>query len=166
MPPPQMEGISHENCYKTRTIRRFVPTNGPWLAPGDARTSRPALAAIDDAHQSGRGLAISDVTLREKPSFRIADGSSSRSALNLSLQVEQRLKVFPISVHIATQAFELSERYPNDPVERLIAATALIEDLPLLTADQNIRRSRAVPTIWSRSRGKEAVNCSLRPSQA
>jgi PIN domain nuclease of toxin-antitoxin system len=33
-------------------------------------------------------------------------------------------------------------------VDRVIAATALIEDLPLITADKEIRKSGAVPTIW------------------
>jgi PIN domain nuclease of toxin-antitoxin system len=42
----------------------------------------------------------------------------------------------------------LPPSYPNDPADRVIGATALIEDLPLITADKEIRRSRAVPTIW------------------
>jgi PIN domain nuclease of toxin-antitoxin system len=33
-------------------------------------------------------------------------------------------------------------------VDRIIGATALIEDLPLLTADREIRKSRAFPTTW------------------
>ena len=46
------------------------------------------------------------------------------------------------------QAFELPANFPKDPVDRLIAATALIEDIPLITADREIRKSGAVPTIW------------------
>ena len=63
-------------------------------------------------------------------------------------EVEHRFKVFPITMNIAMQAFELPESYPNDPVDRIIGATALIEDTPLLTADAAVRKSRAVPTIW------------------
>jgi len=33
-------------------------------------------------------------------------------------------------------------------VDRIIGATALIEDIPLVTADAQIRKSRAVRTIW------------------
>jgi PIN domain nuclease of toxin-antitoxin system len=51
-------------------------------------------------------------------------------------------------VNVAMQAFELPASYPNDPVDRIIGATALIEDIPLLTADREIRKSRAVPTLW------------------
>jgi len=64
------------------------------------------------------------------------------------IEVANRFKVFPITINIAMQAFELPAKYPKDPVDRVIAATALIEDIPLLTADREIRKSRAVPTIW------------------
>ena len=46
------------------------------------------------------------------------------------------------------QAFLLPPSYPKDPADRVIGATALIEDLSLITADKDIRKSRAVPTIW------------------
>lgn len=94
-------------------------------------------------------MAISDVTLIEIAQLshrgRIQFPVGIESFLS---EIEQRFKVFPISVHIAMQAFELPERYPKDPADRIIGATALIEDLPLLTADQNIRKSRAVPIVW------------------
>ena len=64
------------------------------------------------------------------------------------VEIAHRFRVFPITPNIAMQAFELPGGYPNDPVDRIIGATALIEDIPLLTADRNIRKSRAVPTIW------------------
>ena len=62
--------------------------------------------------------------------------------------IEQRLVIFPINAKIAMQTYDLPPRFPKDPVDRIIAATALIEDIPLLTADREIRASRAVPTIW------------------
>jgi PIN domain nuclease of toxin-antitoxin system len=63
-------------------------------------------------------------------------------------EVILRFKVFPITANIAMQAFGLPPGYPNDPVDRIIGATALVEDVPLVTADREIRKSRAVPTIW------------------
>jgi PIN domain nuclease of toxin-antitoxin system len=42
----------------------------------------------------------------------------------------------------------LPPSYPNDPADRIIGATALVEGLPLLTADREIRRSKSVQTIW------------------
>ena len=120
-----------------------------WLASGDVRISRPAHAAIKEARQGGRGLAISDITLMEIAQL------SHRGRIEFVVDLEsflsdivRRFKVFPISANIAMQAFELPKSYPNDPVDRIIGATALVEDIPLITADGEIRKSRAVPTIW------------------
>jgi PIN domain nuclease of toxin-antitoxin system len=120
-----------------------------WLASGDARMSRPAQTAIDDARQRGRGLAISDVTLMEIAQLshgrRIEFPGGPESFLS---DVARRFRVFPITPNIALQAFDLPKGYPNDPVDRIIGATALIEDIPLVTADAAIRKSRALATIW------------------
>jgi PIN domain nuclease of toxin-antitoxin system len=120
-----------------------------WLASGDARISRSAQAAIDEARTGIRGLAISDFTLFElsllfrKKQFTLAVDPESFLS-----EVEHRFVVLPVTAKIALQAFDLPARYPNDPVDRIIGATALIEDIPLLTADRAIRKSRAVRTIW------------------
>ena len=63
-------------------------------------------------------------------------------------EVERRFVVLPISPSIALQALELPASYPHDPADRIIGATALIQHIPLLTADKGIRRSRAVRVIW------------------
>jgi PIN domain nuclease of toxin-antitoxin system len=63
-------------------------------------------------------------------------------------EIERRFTVFPITGNIALRAFALPAGYPNDPVDRIIGATALVEALTLVTADQAIRESGAVPTIW------------------
>ena len=120
-----------------------------WLASDDSRISRPARSAIAEARQSRRGLAISDFTLFElsllfgKKKFALA--VTPEAFLS---EVERRFTVFPVTANIALQAFDLSARFPNDPVDRILAATALIEDIPLVTADREIRRSQAVSTIW------------------
>jgi PIN domain nuclease of toxin-antitoxin system len=120
-----------------------------WLAFEESRIAPLAQAAIQKARQSARGIAISDFTLFElsllfrKKQFRLA--ISPETFLR---EVEHRFPVFPVTANIALQAYELPANYPNDPVDRIIGATALIEDIPLVTADREIRRSRAVPTIW------------------
>ena len=43
---------------------------------------------------------------------------------------------------------ELPATYPKDPADRIVGATALVEELSLFTADRNIRRSKAIKTIW------------------
>jgi PIN domain nuclease of toxin-antitoxin system len=120
-----------------------------WLASGDARMSQPAQAAIDEARQNMRGMAISDFTLFElsllfrKKKFELTVNPESFLA-----EVERRFVVLPITANIALQASELPASYPKDPADRIIGATALIEDIPLLTADREIRKARVVPTVW------------------
>jgi len=42
----------------------------------------------------------------------------------------------------------LPGQFPKDPADRLIAATAMVEGIALVTADLRIRRSKAVETVW------------------
>jgi PIN domain nuclease of toxin-antitoxin system len=120
-----------------------------WLASGDPRLSRPAQAAIYEARKAVRGLAISDFTLFELSSlFRKKQFTLITSPETFLAEVERRFMVMPITANVALQAFALPASYPKDPADRIIGATALIEDIPLITADTQIRKSRAVPTIW------------------
>ena len=56
--------------------------------------------------------------------------------------------VLPVRANIAHQALELPASYPKDPADVIIGATVLVADIPLVTADNEIRRARMVPVIW------------------
>ena len=120
-----------------------------WLAFDQTRISKKARAAIDEARQAGRGLAISDISLLELATL----SNKGRIRLEISLEsflteIERRFIVLPISGRICVRAFTLPPSYPKDPADRIIGATALIEGLSLLTADREIRNSRALSTLW------------------
>jgi PIN domain nuclease of toxin-antitoxin system len=120
-----------------------------WLAQDYQRISQAARSKIENERQKDRGLAISDITLLEIA--RLASHKRINlipDAETVLAEVERRFVILPITANIALQAFDLPKGYPNDPVDRIIGATALIEDIPLVTADRAIRKSRAVPTIW------------------
>ena len=120
-----------------------------WLALDQAQLSKKARAAIDDARRNGDGLAISDITLLELATL----ASKGRIRLDISLEsflreIEARFTILPISGRACVRALGLPAAYPKDPADRIIAGTALVEGLSLLTADRAIRRSQALPTIW------------------
>ena len=120
-----------------------------WLAFDQDRISGNARSAIDEARKNGDGLAISDITLLELATL----ATKGQIHLDISLEsflqeVESRFVVLPISGRTCARAMGLPATYPKDPADRVIAATALVEGLSLLTADRAIRRSRTVQTIW------------------
>ncbi len=119
-----------------------------WLAFEETRISKAAASAIAEARR-GDGLAISGVTMLEVAML----SSKGRIRLNIGVEafmnsLESRFAVLPITGLICIQAFDLPANYPNDPLDRVIGATALVHDLNLITADGAIRKSRAVKTIW------------------
>jgi PIN domain nuclease of toxin-antitoxin system len=120
-----------------------------WLAFDQNQISKKARTAINDARKSADGLAISDITLLELATLV----SKARIRLAISLEsfleeVEARFVVLPISGRACARAMVLPASFPKDPADRIIGATALVEGLSLLTVDREIRRSKAVQTIW------------------
>lgn len=54
-----------------------------------------------------------------------------------------KLHVWPIDLAVARQSTRLDSQ--GDPADELIAATSVVHDVPLLTRDRRIRRSKLVP---------------------
>jgi PIN domain nuclease of toxin-antitoxin system len=92
----------------------------------------------------GGGLAISDISLLEITVLF----QKTRLELNVSLelflqQIETRFTV--------ARARVLSGFHPatlRHPADRIIGATALVEGIHLIIADQEIRRSKVLRTVW------------------
>ena len=120
-----------------------------WLAFEEARLSKKATSAIAEARLNGEGLAISDISL-----FELARAlSRERTHLGISVEfalaeTELRFGVLPIDSRISLRAFGLPRTYPKDPADRIIGATALVKNMPLVTADRGIQDSGLVRTIW------------------
>lgn len=120
-----------------------------WLALEPAKISRKAAAVIEEARHNSEGLAISDITLLEiamiEDQRRIRLSASLETFLT---EVESRFIVLPITGRVCVRALGLPAAYPKDPADRVIGATALVEGISLVTADDEIRKSKALRTIW------------------
>ena len=53
-----------------------------------------------------------------------------------------------ITPQIANLATRLSNEINADPADRLIVATSIITNTPLITADKNLRKVKSINTIW------------------
>jgi len=124
-----------------------------WMANDSKRLSRRAREAIRQARQGqGRhnvGIAIATITVWElawlAQNGRIAVAGSVESFVR---ELVARTILRPVTPEIAALAVRLPNEFPKDPADRLIAATAMVEGMPLVTADTRIRRSKLVETVW------------------
>ena len=54
----------------------------------------------------------------------------------------------PITNDIAERAGQFGDAFPGDPADRIIAATALARNAPLVTHDDRLREVQSLQTIW------------------
>ena len=119
-----------------------------WLAQAPELLSDRARTAITEVRQVD-GLAVSDKTLWEIAWLRNAGRIEIQGTLRDLLQaVERSFAVLPITAAVAEYSTQFTRRYPKDPADRIIGATALANGIELVTADRLIRASGEVPCIW------------------
>ncbi len=119
-----------------------------WLAQVPELLSDVATEAIESARRED-GLAIADKSLWELAMMISRGQVGVRTSMRDFLQeVEHYFRVLPITSAIAERAMQFSNRYPKDPTDRLIGATALIHGFRLVTKNEGIRASGEVPCIW------------------
>jgi PIN domain nuclease of toxin-antitoxin system len=123
-----------------------------WMANDSKRLSQRARETISEARQEeGRhsGLAVATITVWElawlAQNGRITVFVSVESFVR---ELTARVILRPVTPEIAALSVRLPARFPKDPADRLIAATAMVEGMTLVTADARIRRSKVVETVW------------------
>ncbi len=95
------------------------------------------------ARSADEQLAISDIVLWELAKLvQLGRLSLEFNSSGFRAFLRQAV-VIPISPEIARQSTELD--ISSDPADEIIAATSVIERIPLLTRDRRIRKSRMVP---------------------
>ena len=119
-----------------------------WLA-NDARLDSPKRALLDGEVRQMRTIGISDFTLWEIAML------GERGRLEFVGKIDTWLDalvghpavfVLPIDHRIALDAVRLPTPFPRDPADRLIAATARVHGLTLVTQDRAIASSGLLAT--------------------
>jgi PIN domain nuclease of toxin-antitoxin system len=117
-----------------------------WLGLEQEKLTSDAMSAI----QSNR-LAISDITFLEigylvrKNRLKISCTASDFS--NLVVEAHD-IEVISITPEIVETALGFSEEVNNDPADRIISATAVINESRLVTSDRNLLKASQIPTVW------------------
>jgi len=91
-------------------------------------------------------ISIWEISMLIKKKRLVVDNTAS-GFINLLLQSRNYL-VQDITPEIADLSVNLGSEINQDPADRLIAATSILNNAPLVTADENLRRATVLETIW------------------
>lgn len=120
-----------------------------WLMDTSLLSSKAKRAITKEAARSG--IIASAISVLEITT------AARRGRLKLSVPVENwladtrllpELRYEPVTGEIAQLAGSFGEEMHGDPADRLIAATALVLNVPLVTADTKLRAYRTLNTVW------------------
>ena len=118
--------------------------------PRLSRRARAALSAVSGQERIGlAAISLKEAAWHLARARIVVDESFGPWALWLrTAAASPHLDVLPLTVEVAIESEQLSGSFPPDPADCLIAATARVHDLTLITSDTRIRKSGAVRTIW------------------
>jgi PIN domain nuclease of toxin-antitoxin system len=121
-----------------------------WWADENSKLSKKARQAATVAARRreliASAISIFEITTLERRG-RIALKIPLDEWLD-SLRVLPELTIQPVTDEIAERAGAFGDVFPGDPADRIIAATALVLDVPLITADTKLRGIPTLTTIW------------------
>lgn len=133
------------------TIAAIADTHAViWSLFGDSRLSAAARAFIAHAAQSGASVGVSGMTLVEIV-YLVEKGRIPRDTLERLLRLlsdpDDVLAEIPVDHAIAEAMRQVDRQQVPDLPDRVIAATAVHYQVPLISRDRKIQ-SAGFETIW------------------
>lgn len=119
-----------------------------WFALGSRKLSREQAAVLKRCEKVGELLGLSAIT-----AFELAQlGAAGRLGLEIETLFERiddagQFEWLPLTPRVAVEATRLGPSFHRDPADQLIAATARVHGLKLLTTDEKIRESGVVEVV-------------------
>jgi PIN domain nuclease of toxin-antitoxin system len=115
-----------------------------WLLEGSAKLGAAARSAVNNAES----VALSDLSLLEVAMLGARGSIVLRPDIASALEAfRERLVILPIDAHVAAEAVRIALPH-RDPFDRVIAATARVHGLTLVTRDRRIAEAGVVTVIW------------------
>ena len=118
-----------------------------WWVAQRANLSTRARKAIEKAPRR----MLADISLWEiaklVSSGRLQFDRDVERWLDAALE-ETQIEVIALSAAIAVRSTRIAANFHGDPADQIIAATSLVQEVPLVTADERLRASPAIRTVW------------------
>jgi PIN domain nuclease of toxin-antitoxin system len=120
-----------------------------WLAD-ERRLSLVQRETVERSTRSGERLGLSAISfweiakLLERGRLRLP---RSADQLFEELESHPELDIYPLTPRISLESTRLGPCFHADPADQIIAATARVHGLRLVTADERIRRSGVVAFV-------------------
>jgi PIN domain nuclease of toxin-antitoxin system len=122
-----------------------------WYLSNNEKLSSTAGTALSKSIAQGNNIFVSAISLIEI-TYLIEKGrlpAEAITSLKAALQdPEIGIELIPIDIEIATAIAQINRDTVPDMPDRIIAATALSLDLPLVTRDGKIQQATNIKTIW------------------
>jgi PIN domain nuclease of toxin-antitoxin system len=122
-----------------------------WYIDASPRLAESSRSLLDGVTAAGRPIlvpAVKVVELRylaEKGTLTEAHVDAVHAVLDA---VNSGFEVVPIDVAVAWAVGGIPREVVSDPWDRMIAATALVHDVPLVTYDRKLRALTGLRTAW------------------
>jgi PIN domain nuclease of toxin-antitoxin system len=122
-----------------------------WWVDGDTRKlSRKARQALEQNNTRSE-LLVASISIFEIATLERRGRLRFKIPASEWLAQVRRLpeyRIEPLTDDIAERAGQFGDTFPGDPADRMIAATALLRGVPLVTYDERLRETGHLTTIW------------------
>ncbi|OKH17693.1 type II toxin-antitoxin system VapC family toxin [[Limnothrix rosea] IAM M-220] len=122
-----------------------------WYLSNNEKLSATAGTALSASIAQGDNIFVSAISLIEI-TYLIEKGRLANEAItSLKAAIQDPaigIELIPIDIEIATAIAQIDRDTVSDMPDRIIAATALTLDLPLVTRDGKIQKALNIKTIW------------------
>ncbi len=121
-----------------------------WWRLDSKQLRRDQVLKLQALEERQEPIAISAITLWEIAMLsarRRIDVSGPLEMWLAEIEGHALIEVLPITGRIASQSVSLGLDFHNDPADQIIVATARLHALPLMTADERIRKWGKVPVL-------------------
>ena len=122
-----------------------------WWVDGETkRLSRKARQALEQ-HGKRNELLVCSISFFEITTLERRDRLRFRIPASEWLSEVRRLpeyRIEPLTDEVSERAAQFGDTFSGDPADRMIAAMALLREVPLVTHDEKLRRVEYLSTIW------------------